>query len=78
MQSTSARKKISSNSAVRIAITMAGAKNFLADGGIDAQFLAKFARQRLGGRFAGLDFAAGKFPLQCVRIVAPPLANQKF
>ena len=75
---TSARKKIRTKLGPAIRGNGVWCGKFLADRGCDAQFFEKFARQRLGGRFAGFDFAAGEFPLQRVGVVAPPLANQNF
>src|ERR1700729_1387259 len=49
-------KKDQSKLHLKITVPMAGTKNFLADDGIDTEFLAQFALQRLCGSFAGLDF----------------------
>ena len=38
----------------------------------------QFAFEGLHWGFAGLDFATGEFPLQRVRIVVAPLADEKF
>jgi hypothetical protein len=54
---------------------MPRAVQLLANPGIYAQFLAKFTRKSLGGRFAGFDLATREFPLQRVRVIAAPLAD---
>lgn len=43
---------------------------------IDSQLLSKFAQQRVARRFARLHLPAGKLPLQRMRLVCPPPANQ--
>ena len=57
-------------------VAMSSTKKFPANHGLDSEFFAKFARQGLLRRFAGLDFAAREFPLQAARIIAMPLADQ--
>jgi hypothetical protein len=56
---------------------MLRAVQLLANPGIHTQFLAKLARESLGGRFAGFDFPTGEFPLKSVGVIAVPLADQE-
>jgi len=44
------------------------ARDLLAGGVADAEFFFQFAGQRLLGNFAWLHFAAGKFPLERMRL----------
>src|SRR5580692_5911547 len=55
---------------------MPRAKKLPADRGFNAEFFAKFADQGPFRDFAGFDFPAREFPLQGMRIVPPPLADQ--
>src|ERR1700722_2384258 len=57
-------------------VLMACAKKFPADRGFNSEVFTKFTRQSRRRDFVGFHFSAGEFPLQCVRIVAPPLAYQ--
>jgi hypothetical protein len=59
-----------------VAVTCA--VNLGAYGGRNTEFLAQFARQGFGERFSRFNFSAGEFPLQCVSVVTPPLADQEF
>src|SRR5215472_8076893 len=52
------------------------AQEFLAARIAEGQFLFELARQRLFGGFAGFYFAAGKLPLQRVRLRGLALADQ--
>jgi len=49
-----------------------------ANDGCNAEFFVEFAGQCLLGAFAGLDFAAGKFPLGGHGLVGTALADQDF
>ena len=46
------------------------------DFGLAAEFFVEFAEQRVGGRFTGLDLAAGKFPLEGEMFVGRSLGDE--
>ena len=46
------------------------------DFGLAAKFFVEFAEQRIGGRFTGLDLAAGKFPLEGEVFVGRSLGDE--
>jgi len=46
------------------------------DFGLAAKFFVEFAQQRVGGRFTGLDLAAGKFPLEGEVFVGRSLGDE--
>src|ERR1035441_5920141 len=67
-----AEKKEPDGIAARIGVLVV--RDLRAGGAPDSQFLFQFAVEGLGGRFALFHFAAGKLPLERVRLVrlAPP------
>src|SRR4029077_8164717 len=59
---------------LRIRVRNSGNLNSLSQS--HAKFLTQFASKRDFRRFALLDFAARKLPLQCRSVVPPPLPDQ--
>jgi len=60
---------------IRVVVVPDGG-NFYGLGQGDAEFFAQFPCQRLLKRFAGADFAAGKFPLEWGRVSTAALADE--
>ena len=57
---------------------MQNASDFRPDLGADAELFFQFPAQRFGRGLSGLDFAAGKFPLERERLVFGALAAENF
>ena len=57
-------------------VVMADARDFVANSGIDAEFLDQFAAKGVARLFARFDFAAGEFPFQRHRLVLGALADE--
>ena len=53
------------------------ARQFAADGALDAKFLAQFSDQRFLWRLARLDLAAWKLPFQAMPVIWHPLSDQQ-
>jgi len=59
-----------------VAVVVADVRDAWADGGVDAEFFVEFAGEGLFWTFAGLYFAAGKFPLEGHWLVGASLADE--
>jgi hypothetical protein len=59
-----------------VTVIMANVRDLWPDGGPDPQLLLQFARESLFWCFALLNLSAGKFPLQCHRLVRASLADE--
>ena len=57
-------------------VVVADARDFVANRGIDAEFLDQFAAKGIARLFARFDFAAGEFPFQRHRLVLGALADE--
>lgn len=60
----------------QLGVLVAGAEDFDADFGGDAEFFLEFSGEGDGDRFAGLKFAAGKFPHESEGVAAFALADE--
>src|SRR5689334_12665317 len=59
-----------------MAVVMTNVGDAGADGGMDAEFFLKFARESLFGAFTLFNLAAGELPLKGHGLIGPPLADQ--
>ena len=46
------------------------------DARVAAELFFELAHERVDGRFAGLDFSAGKFPFERHRLIGAPLRHE--
>ncbi len=61
-----------------VAVVVADMGDFVADGGVDTEFFVELAGESFFGAFAGLNFAAGKLPLEGHGLIGSTLADEHF